>query len=137
MSETNNPSVAIDINNLPEGVSVVLLNKALAEYNKQHQKSSLLEDAIKARNIRIYEVNEDDDSVNVRNIVVIRPSNSVITQIERYGDADPNRARRLSVKNCVFAADGVDVLNNQFLYYGSYSAVLDMLPMVKARLKNG
>lgn len=108
------------INELPNGITAEMIASAKAKYG---DKGVRMIDLI------------DDNTGNVKTVLVCVPSRIVMGQYKRYESIDPKKAEEILVKACLLSHKD-EVLADDGLFYGALSGIAELIQVRRAVVKN-
>ncbi len=110
------------IKNIPEGCTEAMIKAWWAKYGKDNVKPADLPKG-------------DTEADGFLSIVVRIPTRRIKGQFEKFIDRDPAKAKEILVKACVLTHKD-EVLADDGLFEGAVDAIVELIPVRKAIIKN-
>ncbi len=115
--EKNKKKAAI----LPEGVTAEMLNGWKERYG--------------ADKVKIAQLPMDDDGTEHKEVVVRVPDRKTMGEFEKWIDKNPDKAKEILINACVLS-EKAQVKADDGLFYGAYDALVKLIPVRTAIIKN-
>lgn len=89
------------------------------------------------KRIEVVTVDLNEEGTEQTDLLVQAPSRTVINEYEKWSERDPNKGRSILIRGCVLNADEAKAVEaNDVAFYSLPNALVKLLPIAKATLKN-
>ncbi|MBE9468974.1 MAG: hypothetical protein IMY72_11745 [Bacteroidetes bacterium] len=119
MAENENKVIKEKLIELPEGVTIEMVNAWKERYGVKKVKLATL----------------SSDDFPTFDIVVRVPDRNTMGEFEKWLDKSPNKAKEILIKACVLSNKD-EVLVNDDKFLAAFNAIAEILPIQKAIIKN-
>lgn len=106
---------------LPEGVTDEMIAAWMERYG---------EGKVKLASLPV----DDDCSASI-DVIIRAPGRKEVSEFEKWMDKNPDKAKEILVNTCLLTRKD-EVKANEYLFFGAYDAIAQLLQLPKATLKN-
>lgn len=88
-----------------------------------------------ADSVKIAEIPLDDNGNEHMEVLVRVPDRKTIGEFEKWADKDPNKSKEIVINQCLLSHKDI-VKAKDDLFFTTFGAIADLMPIRKATLKN-